>query len=588
MIYSLAPDFRLKLDGIPEDAPGFRIEEEFTAGVGIVRLEFARPPQPFRICWSVPQHDIQFRWSSVAGKIGENYPQFLPPAWLNAFSSEFTRNAPLFALVGANGRNRLTVAASDAKNRLEFFAGVSEESFELECRLECSMFPETGAYRLELRFDRRDLPFETTLAGASAWWEEAYPPLPAPPAAREPVYSTWYSYHRAVNAQAVEAEAAASRQYGLHTVIVDDGWQETGDAAGYGFAGTWEIDRARFPDMAAHVARIQAADMNYLLWIAPPFVGETSGIFPELKGKMLYFASGLNCWIVDPRFPEVRERLIGRCVELAASLKLDGLKIDFLDRFILPPGTEDPAEKDGFAGRDCKAVPEGVFRLLTELTARLRRLSDRFLIEYRQDYIGPGMRELANIFRASDCPGDRIANRRRIVNLRLLSGSTAVHSDMLGWHPAEPVESAARQIWNIIFSVPQISVRLETLPEKHRRMLRFLLEFHRKHSRLLLAGTLRAPHPELNYPCVTAEDETGSITVVYQENQLIALEPETGKTWIVGNASTSPDVYFELAGTERTGRIFDCLGNNIEEATLAPGMWKIVIPPSGFLVIPAE
>ncbi len=581
----LTPDLRLTLDGIPEATPGFRIEHDFTNDIGIVRLEFARTPQPFRVSWSMPQRDIQFRWTSMAGKIGENYPQFLPPAWLNAFPAEFTRNAPVFALVGTGGTNRLTFAASDAENRLELFAGVSEESFELECAIACSEFPEGEPYTLELRFDLRQLPFETALADTATWWESFYSPLPVPASAREMVYSTWYSYHREITSQAVETEVAAGRKLGLRSVIVDDGWQETGDAAGYAFAGSWRIDRSRFPDMEEHVARVRQTGIRYLLWIALPFVGEAGDRFAAMKGKLLYFAPGLNCWIVDPRFPDVREYLIERCVDLARSLKLDGLKIDFLDRFALPAGTEDPAEKEHYANRDYKSIPQAVVRLLNDLTARLRAISEEFLIEYRQDYIGPGMRAMANIFRASDCPGDRIANRRRVVNLRHLSGNTAVHSDMLGWHPEEPVESAARQIWNIVFSVPQISVQLESLPEEHREMLRFVLGFWREHASLFLFGRLHAPCPGENDPFVTVEGASETALVAYQRNQLLPLHRENGKAVIAINASASPELFLEYSGEPVAGRIFDCLGKAAGTVNLVPGLQKIAIPCSGVLVL---
>ncbi|MBS1368691.1 MAG: alpha-galactosidase [Lentisphaeria bacterium] len=577
MTLTLSPKLRLTLTGAPEHL----VKSQFEAGTGTVELEFESLPAHISVAWSVPQNDIQFRWTSEAGKIGENYPQFLPPSWLNGFTSELTRNAPLFALVGADGGNRLTVAASDAKNRIRFFAGVCENGFAVDCRLECAILPEaTGPYRLQLRFDLRSVPLPEALADAARWWEEAYPPLPVPPQAREPVYSTWYSYHREITARAVEREMELSRACGLKTVIVDDGWQETGDAAGYAFSGDWRVDRRRFPEMKEHVARLRASGVNYLLWIALPFIGEKSGIFPRLKPKLLYFSPGLNAWIADPRFPEVRRYLADTCLRLITEFELDGLKIDFLDRFPLPPGTPDPAEKEEFAGRDCRTVAEGVERLLSDLGREFRRIPRELLIEFRQDYIGPAMRREANIFRASDCPGDRIANRRRTVNLRMLSGETAVHSDMLGWHPGESVESAARQLWNIIFSVPQISVILENLPAAHWRMLEFILAFQRKYRELFLHGALSAPHPELNYPVVTAETGTHAATVLYDERRVIRLP--AGKKNLLINAGTETAVFVEAAEAGNA-QIFDCRGETAGTIGLRPGLQKVQIPLSGIL-----
>ena len=43
-------------------------------------------------------------------------------------------------------------------------------------------------------------------------------------------------------------------------------------------------------------------------------------------------------------------------------------------------------------------------------------------------YIGPAMRKYGNIFRAHDCPNDAQSNLTRTIDLRLLSGNTAVRA----------------------------------------------------------------------------------------------------------------------------------------------------------------
>lgn len=405
--------------------------------------------------------------------------------------------------------------------------------------------------------------------------------MPVPAAALEPLYSTWYSYHHGITPDAVEQEAELGLQYGIRTVIVDDGWQKIGGAGSYASAGEW-IPSDRFSGLKEHVRRVHAMGVRYLLWVALPFLGEDSPLFPSMKGKLLYFSKGLNTWVVDPRFPEVRSRLIKRCRQLVESFGLDGLKMDFLDRFPLPSGSVDPAVAEAFAGRDCKEVNEAVFLLLEELSRALRSVKSDLLIEFRQDYNAPAMRRFANLFRASDCPGDRIANRRRILNLRLLSGGTAVHSDMLGWCGEESAESAARQLWNVVFSVPQISVRLAELSPDHRRMLRSWLAFWKKHRDLFLFGTLTPLHPELNYPAVVVENGSSAAAVVYAER--FAIRWIGGKeTFLIANASASEEVLIGLDGPERTAEVRDCFGEFRERIVLHPGWQTVRIPCSGRL-----
>ena len=52
------------------------------------------------------------------------------------------------------------------------------------------------------------------------------------------------------------------------------------------------------------------------------------------------------------------------------------------------------------------------------------------------------------MFRVGDCPNNFVKNRVGITDLRMLSGQSAVHSDMLMWHPEESPENCAIQMEN--------------------------------------------------------------------------------------------------------------------------------------------
>lgn len=561
--------------------PSARVKTEWLDGIGIVEIQGEEPCSGFSAEWRIPQDDIQFRWVADAGKIGIGYPQFLPPDWFSKTTSQLCCRVPVFSLVGADSGNRLTAAVSESVLPVEFHSGISEYSFQAECRIVFPAF--SHPFCVQIRLDLRKIPFSSALRDVAAWWEKMaeYSPMPVPESALEPLYSTWYSYHHEITPEAVEQEAELGLDYGLGTMIVDDGWQKICGAGSYPSAGEW-IPSDRFSGLKEHVRRVQAMGVRYLMWVALPFLGEDSPLFSAMKGKLLYFSKGLRTWVVDPRFPEVRSRLIERCSQLVESFGLDGLKIDFLDRFPVPSDCIDPAIAEEFAGRDCKSVDEAVFLLLEELCRTLRAIRPDILIEFRQDYNAPAMRRFANMFRASDCPGDRISNRRRIINLRLLSGNTAVHSDMLGWCAEESAESAARQLWNIVFSVPQISVRLAKLSPEHRRMLRSWLAFWRENRELFLAGNLTPLHPELNYPVVMVENASSAAVVVYAENQVVKLCCGKARFLLV-NASASEEVLVELAGEELKAEVFDCFGNLTEQIPLHPGLQKIRIPCSGRL-----
>ena len=104
----------------------------------------------------------------------------------------------------------------------------------------------------------------------------------------------------------IEAEAKIAASLGMKTIIVDDGWQTDDTSRGYAYCGDWEVSRRRFPDMAAHVKRVQAAGLKYMMWYSVPFVGEKSKNFGRFKGKYLYHNGHLRASVLDPRFPDVR------------------------------------------------------------------------------------------------------------------------------------------------------------------------------------------------------------------------------------------------------------------------------------------
>ena len=231
--------------------------------------------------------------------------------------------------------------------------------------------------------------------------------------------------------------------------------------------------------------------------------------------------------MLDPRFPEVREFLISTYEKALVQWDIDGFKLDFIDSFRFDG--EDPAVREDYAGRDLRSLPEAVNLLLSETRSRLERIKPGILIEFRQSYIGPAIRKYGNLFRVGDCPGDFLSNRLGVIDLRLTSGDTAVHSDMLEWNSRDTVENAALQLLNVIFSVPQISVRLADLPEEHREMLKFWLDFMRVHQEVLLHGKLTPYHPELNYPLVVAETETEMVIAVYGGDLAVPVPPRPGK-----------------------------------------------------------
>ena len=200
--------------------------------------------------------------------------------------------------------------------------------------------------------------------------------------------------------------------------------------------------------------------------------------------------------MLDPRYPEARAYLVDVYRRALRDWGIDGFKLDFIERLV----ADDKTVLDATGGRDFASVNEAADRMMTDVLAELRQVKPDVMIEFRQPYIGPLIRKYGNMFRASDCPNSYLANRVKTVDLRLLTGDTAVHADMIMWHPSEPVERAAFQLLNVMFSVPQVSVRLQEIPKDHFEMVRFYTDYWRRNRAVLLDGAFEALSPNANYP----------------------------------------------------------------------------------------
>lgn len=204
--------------------------------------------------------------------------------------------------------------------------------------------------------------------------------------------------------------------------------------------------------------------------------------------------------------------------------------------------------------------------------------------EFRQHYIGPAIRAFGTMMRASDCPASAYINHIRIANLRLTSGASAVHSDMLEWHPAEPVEVAARQVLACLFAVIQYSMRLAALPPDHREMVRHWIRFTAAHRNTLLKGGFTPHGATTGYPVVEGWDDRERVVAIYAPNMVCDLTDTTRAT-IVVNATPAARVTLRLSIAPCLVEVFDTLGHPVPAASVGAGLQDIAVPSGGYVSI---
>ena len=329
--------------------------------------------------------------------------------------------------------------------------------------------------------------------------------------------------------------------------------------------------------MKEFVGKIHDIGMKVMLWYSVPFVGLYAKNYDKFK-DMLLCETGNNrdFWSLDPRYKEVRDFLIGIYSKALIDWNLDGLKLDFIDSFVLKGKSLEPDPR-----RDYESLEDAIDVLMTDITAALTAINSEVLIEFRQSYVGPAIRKYGNMLRVSDCPNDALVNRQGTVTLRLTSGNTAVHSDMIMWHYDDTVESAALQFTNILFAVPQISVKIDKLNDEHKKMLSHYLSFWVEHKDVLMGGKILAANPESTFSLVCAEKDGKAVFTSYTDtvidckkyNYVAAVNSTRHKALIVKNAENK----------EYT--TVDCMGNILATGKIENDLYEINVPMAGIIFV---
>lgn len=547
-----------------------------TVRVELAREGAANPPR-FTVRMSAPQRRIRHLWT-----VNDNlFP--ISPYLVGRRVSSLCENMPLYSFIDDADTNRLTVGLGECARQVTFRGGVEEVG--------CAIFGEfgffsqgeapIGGYALEVCIDRGERPFCDAVSDMARWISASagYAAWEAPDAAFEPVYSTWYGFHQDIRDRDVEAECERASRLGMKTVIVDDGWQTEKGGGGYRFCGDWRPAPGRFPDMAAHVRRVQSKGMKYVLWYSVPFIGYGSENASRFEGKCLSRIDRYGASVLDPRFPEVRRFLVDTYATAAKEWGIDGFKLDFIDRFRIEG--EDPAVEEGYAGRDYRSVPIAVEALLREIREALVAIRPDMLVEFRQSYVGPGIRPYGNMLRAGDCPGDGRQNRVAIANLRLVSPGSAVHADMLEWSARTDAEDAAIAVLSSIFGTVQYSNVIAEMPESHVSMMRHWIDFSRRRRSALQKGWFRPHHPELAYPVIESGDASCRIVGVYAEGFIASVEgPE--REAVVINATDAASIAVRL-DRPRAAVVYDTFGKRVRDAEVPSGLSELAVPRAGYV-----
>lgn len=549
---------------------------QFTAEFDVPQI-----PSEITISFATPIVDTYITWDP-----SNMFNRSLATNWLRTnITSRIASQMPLKTLVSIGGKNTITVALSDAKTLIQIESGVCE--YHANIKWDIKFFTIASApvksYSTVIRIDTRGIDFCDAIRDTVTWWETkcGYTPAYVPEHAKLPMNSLWYSYHKNLDVEDILRECKLTKQLGMETVIIDDGWQtdDTGGGfiGGYKYCGDWQASKVKIPDMKDFIRRIHDTGMKVMLWYSVPFIGIATKAYNRFKDMLLDETGDCQTYFaIDPRYKECRDYLIEIYANALSEWKLDGMKLDFIDFFWLKGKSLEYDER-----RDIHSLEAAVERLMTDVYNRLRQINPEVLIEFRQDYVGPAIRQFGTMLRVGDCPNDALCNRVAGIDMRLTSGNTAVHSDMLMWNPDDTPESAALQFIAALYCVPQISVKIATLPESHKKMLAFYLDFWRENRDILLNGKLKATNPASMYSKISAEKDDNAIITTYAP--LIQNVDGYKKVTIVNACSESPVILKNAKG--KVCKVLDCMGTVLSSQTVECDLWETNIPLSGMAIV---
>lgn len=531
----------------------------------------------FAISWEDSVAGLLYKWDSRC-----LLHRDMAPHWDDAFTSMISQFSPITCYFDGNGRNTYCWSLSECRKLVRLKNGINDQfgNLTLQFSIHTRQFTNQYSTTLVLRIDKRPVSMRRAVEDTALWWERdcSMVPMAVPPSARDPLYSFWYSYHQAVDEKTVEEKCRWAKKLGFDVCIVDDGWQTDNNLGSYGYCGDWKPAPSKLPDMAGHVKRVHEIGMKYILWYSVPLMGHHSIHYPRFRDMLLRDEPGLTASVLDPRYRQVRDFLTDTFRNALLQWDLDGFKLDFIDSWC-----DHPDNKPYNENMDIPALQDAVDVCMTGIVTELRKIKPDLLVEFRQSYIGPHMKRFGNLFRVGDCAGNYLRNRASILDLRMLMGNQAVHSDMLTLIPGETPENNALQIISCMFGVLQYSCRMEEMTQELEEVSVFWLNFLKNHRDLLLSKNLEAFEPHLMYTWVKTTKDNACAVGVYAIDKCI--RPDCVDEIYIANGCSGNRVLVELTGKYRV-QILDCRGRETGcEERLLEGISPIAIPSGGLAIL---
>lgn len=536
-------------------------------------------PKKITLDYKIPCTDVYTVWDSYRVFATDQTVTFRK----TQTKSRLASGMPLKQMFSKRGTNRHLLAVSDVRTPMTLamgsYARPPIDSMIISIDFFTMLTGPFDSYEAIIRMDEREIPFEEAVKDARKWYNGfGYTPAYSPEHTKLPMYSTWYSLWQTMTADELIKECSEAVKYGMRSVIVDDGWQTDDATVVYGYTGDWKPVKSKFPDFKGTIKQLHDIGMKVILWFAVPYVGYFSKNYQRFKGMYITDdgKSRSNCSRLDPRFKEVREFLVETYVNALKEWDLDGFKLDFIDNI----------ETNGIVDEkmDIITMEEATEQLLKDVYTALTAIKPDIMIEFRQGYYGPVISAFGNMIRVGDCPLGSEKNKDNGIDLRLVSSSCAIHSDMIIWAKEDSNESVASQLWGTMFTVPQISVKFDDITSDQKKILAFYLKFWNEHKDTLVGENISVTAMANGYSEVSSVCGDEKITLA-ASSIVFEMDKELNNGYLI-NISGKDSLVLKLEKDAYVYEIFDCMGEKIgDTCSVTESLCEVCVPYGGMVKV---
>lgn len=529
-------------------------QHEHRDGLDLVHVDFPEAaPGTYHLSVQLPFKDLYRTWTGEMNcwkgielsSVGMNY----------SFDTAVNRALPIICNYSRTGENRHVVSLQDHRPlthvHQRMFFPMRPPLQRMLARF--SRRRDAGSFRETVIINQQTDHWDKAVRDVISFCREAQqiPQMPTPAWGFEPVWCSWYSHIYGLTQQDMVDHIPMLKELGFRTVIIDASWFKDRLVGMANAWGDWRMKEQWFPDFPALADQLHEAGLKVLLWCSPAFIGKLAECREEMEPYRTLGPEGKRHDLLCPFCEESHQHAREVALRVMREYKLDGLKVDFMDR--IEPQCHDPEHDhgDGNFGAAMERMMQTIRDAIVEVKADA-------VIEYRISYSTLASQPYANCHRANDAPFEVDYMRRENLFLRLfVDHPQAVWNDYAYWHQEESLANVELMLCMQIFSggVPTVSVDLTQISAEERALIKRWLAFYNQHRESLAKAVPVIHSADSSLSLASLQHEPAGIAFLTIGGQHIParveLAPGITTVWVL-NASAELNGSLTLQAGDRT------------------------------------